>query len=142
MIDDEVIDINNIERDKHAHVNGIENQDEVPLLPMVTDNSLEENKEEMDFEFEEDANLVHADENIVDGVIIRNNSVDQLDNDEKVTVYDVYSDEKQSVSEGTIAREASDTLRSDNKEINESEHIISRLIPRPLTVDNLNKYER
>ena len=37
MLHDEVSDVDDIEEAKYAHVNDINNQDKVPLSPMVTD---------------------------------------------------------------------------------------------------------
>ena len=109
---------------------------------MVTDNDPEEDEEEIDIEREEDEKLVHEDEGIVDDIITQNNDVDQLGNEEEVTVNNVNGEYTRTVNDDNIAGEASDSLMRNDEEVHEDKNISSRLIPMPLTTNHLNKYER
>ena len=66
-------------------MNDTEDQEEVPLLPMIMGHEPEEDEGETDSKQEEYINLEHEDEE-VNNDIIQDNVVDKLDNEEQITV--------------------------------------------------------
>ena len=65
---DDDTEIDDITRDKYIHVNSINEQDEVPLLPMIVNDEIEEEEGEIDLQPEEVVESVCEDIFIIDEV--------------------------------------------------------------------------
>ena len=124
------------------HLNGINEQDEVPLLPIFIDDVIEESKEEILLDSEEDDEPIYEDESIIGEINTHTNDVKRVIDEEQTTENNVELEDVQTVDEDVIVEDMNDTLRSNDEETPRSENISGRLKPKPLTTDHLNKYER